>query len=165
MTTDEIKSNKSMRDVLSMYGIHPNRAGFIHCPFHNGDRTPSCKIYKNDYHCHACGANGDIFSFVQGMENCSFKEAFKILGGTYEEKSDYQHKIAQYRIEKKKEAAERKERKIKAEKRMLYQDIKMQRLFAMLFPVFSDEWCDAVNTMEADFIRIEELNCIGGETD
>lgn len=84
MTADEIKSTYSMREIVERYGFHPNRAGFISCPFHQGDKTPSLKIYEKDYHCHACGANGDIFTFVQEIEGISFKEAFRSLGGTYQ---------------------------------------------------------------------------------
>ena len=40
----EIKNTYSMRDIVERYGFHPNRAGFISCPFHQGDRTPSLKV-------------------------------------------------------------------------------------------------------------------------
>lgn len=39
MTKEEIKQQNSMRDVLSRYGMIPNRAGFISCPFHPSDRN------------------------------------------------------------------------------------------------------------------------------
>ena len=53
------------------------------------------KIYDKDFHCFGCGANGDIFSFVQRMENVDFKEAFYSLGGTYE-KPTFSSKLAVY---------------------------------------------------------------------
>ena len=46
MDKETIKQQYSMRDVLSRYGMVPNRAGFINCPFHPKDRTASMKIYK-----------------------------------------------------------------------------------------------------------------------
>lgn len=65
MTSEEIKESVSIREVLQRCGLPaPNRAGFIQCPFHKGDRTPSMKIYQKDYHCFACGANGDVFTFL-----------------------------------------------------------------------------------------------------
>ena len=82
MTVEEIKATYSMRDIVERYGFQPNRSGFIHCPFHTGDRDASLKVYAKDFHCHACGANGDIFTFVQMMEEISFKEAFLSLVGT-----------------------------------------------------------------------------------
>ena len=119
MTTDEIKQAVSMRDVVERYGYHPNRAGFISCPFHQGDRTPSMKIYKRDYHCHACGANGDIFSFVMGMENCDFKTAFKMLGGSYKAKSDHQRNLYNYHLEKRKQNELKRLQKKENEKNMV----------------------------------------------
>jgi len=84
LTVEEIKSTYSMKNIVVQYGFQLNRRGFISCPFHDGDRQASLKVYDRDFHCHACGANGDIFSFVERMENITFKEAFQILGGTYE---------------------------------------------------------------------------------
>ena len=84
MTSEEIKATYSMRNVVERYGFQPNRAGFIHCPFHGGDREPSLKVYDRDFHCHACGAHGDIFDFIMRMDEVSFKEAFMSLGGEYQ---------------------------------------------------------------------------------
>ena len=64
MTSEELKEEYSMRDVAERYGFQPNRAGFINCPFHKGDRDASMKIYKDSYHCFGCGKSGDIFSFI-----------------------------------------------------------------------------------------------------
>lgn len=95
MTSDEIKATYTMWDILARYGIQPNRSGFIQCPFHKGDREPSMKIYRDGYNCFACGANGDIFSFIMEMEDQSFKEVYLSLGGTYENES-YKDKLARY---------------------------------------------------------------------
>lgn len=157
MTTDEIKQSISMRELVEQYGYHPNRAGFISCPFHKGDRTPSMKIYQRDYHCHACGANGDIFSFVMGMEHCDFKTAYKSLGGTYNECSDYQRKIYQYHLKKRKETENKRLQRVTEDKWNTLEEIKMQKLFAKLFPVFSDEWCEAVNKLEYLFYKLDYL--------
>ena len=68
MNSEEIKAMYSMQDILAKCGLSaPNRAGFCHCPFHKGDREPSMKIYDKDFHCFACGANGDIFDFVSRL--------------------------------------------------------------------------------------------------
>lgn len=87
MTSDEIKNSTTMTEVLSMYGLRPNRKGFICCPFHK-EKTPSMKIYDKSYHCFGCGESGDVFSFVQKYQNIDFKDAFRTLGGGYES-SDY----------------------------------------------------------------------------
>ena len=158
MTVEEIKQQYSMRDVVEMYGFRPNRAGFISCPFHSGDRTPSMKIYPKDFHCHACGANGDIFTFIQRMDNCSFKEAFLKLGGEYEQKSDWQRKKFDYQLQQKKEKARKELERKKQWKRDILNDISLQKIFIKLLPVFSDDWCEAVNQLEYDFYLLEEMN-------
>ena len=157
MTTDEIKQSVSMRDVVEQYGYHPNRAGFISCPFHK-EKTASMKVYKDSVYCFGCGRSGDIFTFVQQMDGCSFKEAYLKLGGEYEKKSDWQRKKFEYQLQQKKEK-ERKELERKRQwKREILQDIQMQKLFAKCFPVFSDDWCAAVNRLEYDFYILDEMN-------
>ena len=68
-----------MRDVISRYGIEVERNGFAPCPFHS-DRHPSMKIYSGDrgFWCYVCNEGGDIFRFIQRMENCGFLEAVSI---------------------------------------------------------------------------------------
>lgn len=157
MTTDEIKQSVSMREVVERYGYHPNRAGFISCPFHNGDRTPSMKIYKDSYNCFGCGANGDIFSFVMGMENCDFKTAYKALGGSYRQQSDHQRNLYHYHLQKRKEDEIKRLQRIEQEKKEVTEEIRMQKLFKKLSPVFSDDWCKAVNRLEYLFYKLEYL--------
>lgn len=84
MTSEEIKRTVSMTELVWKYGLYPNRAGFIRCPFHNGDKNASLKIYKDSFYCFGCGASGDVFDFVRRMDGMSFKEAFLFLGGEYE---------------------------------------------------------------------------------
>lgn len=84
MTSEEIKRTVSMEELVERYGLYPNRAGFIVCPFHKGDRNASLKIYKDSFYCFGCGAAGDVFDFVRKMDGMSFKEAFLFLGGEYE---------------------------------------------------------------------------------
>ena len=82
MTVEELKRAYSMQCIVERYGLRVNKKGFVSCPFHK-EKTASMKIYKDSYYCFGCGANGDIFSFVEAMENCDFKTAFYSLGGTY----------------------------------------------------------------------------------
>ena len=50
------------------------------CPFHP-DKTPSMIITpdKNLFHCPACGAGGDVISFIQKYEGVSFMHAVELL--------------------------------------------------------------------------------------
>ena len=48
------------------------------CPFH-GEKTPSFSVHatRQFYHCFGCGVSGDVFSFVQKIENITFPEAVR----------------------------------------------------------------------------------------
>jgi len=50
------------------------------CPFH-GEKTPSFQVNptKGLYHCHGCGAGGDVIRFVQEIERIDFPTALKLL--------------------------------------------------------------------------------------
>lgn len=76
-----VKELVSLPDVLARYNLTPNRAGFLHCPFHSGDRDASLKIYPatDSWYCFGCGEGGDVIDFVAKMERCSFAEALKRL--------------------------------------------------------------------------------------
>src|SRR5437868_8697155 len=50
------------------------------CPFH-GEKTPSFSVHatRQFFHCFGCGASGDVFSFVQKIENITFPEAVRAV--------------------------------------------------------------------------------------
>jgi DNA primase len=50
------------------------------CPFHQ-EKTPSFSVHatRQFYHCFGCGVSGDVFSFVQKIENISFPEAIRLI--------------------------------------------------------------------------------------
>lgn len=157
MTKDEIKEKYSMRDVAEQYGLHPNRAGFISCPFHSGDRTPSLKIYKKDFHCHACGANGDIFDFVMRMDGLSFREAFQSLGGTCERPS-FSSDVAIYRARKQREMKEKQARRDAEDRELNNLLISVYRRHMERSEPLSDIWCDCYNRLQKELYRHEILN-------
>lgn len=140
MTLDEVK-RIPMREVVERYGFRPSRSGFIHCPFHQGDKGASLKIYERDWHCHACGAHGDQIDFARRMDNLSFKEAFIILGGTYgdTDREEVKQKIRLAEIERQKKAEGEADMRSKCERNNKY--ITMLRNGIACFPVFSEEWC------------------------
>lgn len=157
MTAEEIKNSCSMRDIVSQYGFQPNRAGFIPCPFHQGDHTPSLKVYEKDFHCHACGANGDVFTFVQMMEKVSFKEAFQILGGTYE-KPTFASRLAVYRSRKRREMACKEQERTAEKKALNNMLIGIYRRHMERSEPYSDVWCDCYNAMQYQLYLHGELN-------
>ncbi len=50
------------------------------CPFHN-EKTPSFSVHatRQFFHCFGCGVSGDVFSFVQKIENITFPEAVRAV--------------------------------------------------------------------------------------
>ena len=71
-----------MPDVVRFYGFAPNRAGFICCPFH-GEKTPSCKIYKDHWHCFGCGEGGSSIDFVMKLFGLRFPAAVVRLNSDF----------------------------------------------------------------------------------
>ena len=156
MTSEELKQNIPMCQIVEQYGIKLDRKGFCCCPFHK-EKTASMKVYKDSYYCFGCGESGDIFSFIQKMDGVDFKTAFQNLGGTYDDESDYRHKLFRYRMEKQRETEKARKRREAEEKRQIIEEIKLQKIFVKLFPVFDDDWCAAVNRLEYLFYRLELL--------
>lgn len=54
------------------------------CPFHN-DRSPSMSVVpsKGFYHCFACGAHGDVITYVRHRHGLGFVEAVEALVADY----------------------------------------------------------------------------------
>lgn len=73
---DEIKSRVKMPEVFDRYGLEPNRAGFIRCPFHQ-EKTASLSAFHNGerWKCFGCGAGGDVISFVMQFFGIGFSQA------------------------------------------------------------------------------------------
>lgn len=158
MTAEELKEKYSMRDILCMCGLpQPNRSGFIQCPFHHGDREPSMKIYKRDYNCFACGANGDIFTFAEEYYGMSFKEAFLFLGGTYE-KETYKNKLSRYHAEKERDMKRKAEEKLKARRNLNNLLIGVYQKWYLRSEPFSDTWTDCYNALQYQLYLHEILN-------
>ncbi len=77
---------KQQADIVRVIGdyIKLKKAGAQNysglCPFH-GEKTPSFSVHatRQFYHCFGCGVSGDVFSFVQKMENITFPEAVRAV--------------------------------------------------------------------------------------
>jgi len=50
------------------------------CPFHN-ENTPSFSVHATlqFFHCFGCGVSGDVFTFIQEIENVTFPEAVRAV--------------------------------------------------------------------------------------
>jgi DNA primase len=86
MASDFAQLVKSQADIVKVIGeyITLKKAGAQNftglCPFH-GEKTPSFSVHavRQFYHCFGCGEGGDVFSFVQKIDNLGFTEAVKVV--------------------------------------------------------------------------------------
>ncbi|HEY1660494.1 MAG TPA: DNA primase [Candidatus Sulfotelmatobacter sp.] len=77
---------KQQADIVRIVGdyVRLKKAGAQNfsglCPFH-GEKTPSFSVHatRQFYHCFGCGVSGDVFSFVQKIENITFPEAVRLV--------------------------------------------------------------------------------------
>ncbi len=86
-TTEDFKETvKQQADIVRIVGdyIKLKKAGAQNysglCPFH-GEKTPSFSVHatRQFYHCFGCGVSGDVFSFVQKVENITFPESVRLV--------------------------------------------------------------------------------------
>src|ERR1700722_19871592 len=87
MPAEDFKETvKQQADIVGIIGDYnklkkagaQNYSGL--CPFH-GEKTPSFSVpaTRQFYHCFGCGLSGDVFSFVQKIENITFPEAVRMV--------------------------------------------------------------------------------------
>jgi DNA primase len=81
---EEIRAKINIEELVGSY-IQLKKAGRNLkglCPFHN-DKNPSLMVSpeKGIAYCFACNTGGDIFKFIQLIENVEFPEAVRILAG------------------------------------------------------------------------------------
>ncbi|HXM62926.1 MAG TPA: DNA primase [Terriglobales bacterium] len=77
---------KQQADIVRVVGdyVKLKKAGAQNfsglCPFHD-EKTPSFSVHatRQFYHCFGCGVSGDVFSFVQKIENITFPEAVRTI--------------------------------------------------------------------------------------
>src|SRR5437016_10858826 len=80
------ESLKQQADIVRIVGgyVTLKKAGAQNfsglCPFH-AEKTPSFSVHatRQFYHCFGCGVSGDVFSFVQKLENVTFPEAVRVV--------------------------------------------------------------------------------------
>ena len=87
--TDAIDFKESLKqqaDIVRIVGdyVKLRKAGAQNfsglCPFHN-EKTPSFSVHatRQFFHCFGCGVSGDVFGFVQKIENISFPESIRAV--------------------------------------------------------------------------------------
>ena len=94
MEIHEIKAKLTLKEVLSHYGLKPDKHLRLNCPFHD-DKTPSLQVYYKTHtaycfssNCPTHGKSMDVIDFILHKENCSKREAIlkakELINGTSE---------------------------------------------------------------------------------
>lgn len=86
----KIKESLNMVEVANYYGFKINHSCFISCIFHN-ERTPSMRLYKNNFHCFGCCAHGDIIDFVGKVFSLDPYDAAQKLASDFGILNDYNY--------------------------------------------------------------------------
>jgi len=77
---------KQQADIVRIVGdyVKLKKAGAQNfsglCPFH-AEKTPSFSVHatRQFFHCFGCGESGDVFTFIQKVENVTFPEAVRLI--------------------------------------------------------------------------------------
>ncbi|MGC2196570.1 MAG: DNA primase [Terriglobales bacterium] len=85
-TADFKETVKQQADIVRIVGdyVKLKKAGAQNfsglCPFHN-EKTASFSVHatRQFFHCFGCGVSGDVFAFVQKIENITFPEAVRLV--------------------------------------------------------------------------------------
>src|SRR5271170_5298596 len=85
-STDFKETLKQQADIVRIVGdyVKLKKAGAQNfsglCPFHS-EKTPSFSVHatRQFFHCFGCGQSGDVFTFVQKVENITFPEAVRLI--------------------------------------------------------------------------------------
>ena len=86
MATDFAQNVKQQADIVRIIGeyVRLKKSGAQNfsglCPFH-AEKSPSFSVHagRQFFHCFGCGQSGDVFTFVQKIENISFPEAVRTV--------------------------------------------------------------------------------------
>lgn len=73
----------SAREVAELNGLHPNRSGFVCCPFHH-EKTPSLKLFPDGgWKCFGCGKGGSSIDFEAALYDLNPLDAVKRLNSDF----------------------------------------------------------------------------------
>lgn len=85
-----LKSRYPLVETIRRYGVDLKKHGSEYkacCPFH-AEKTPSFTVYEDGgewrFHCHGCGADGDVINFIARAEGRDNNEVFAELLGNPE---------------------------------------------------------------------------------
>lgn len=79
----DVRRLVSAREVAELNGLHPNRSGFVCCPFHH-EKTPSLKLFPDGgWKCFGCGKGGSSIDFEAALYDLNPLDAVKRLNSDF----------------------------------------------------------------------------------
>jgi hypothetical protein len=81
---DELKAGVRLEDEIGWYiALRPRSRSLVGlCPFHD-DRNPSFVVWpdRGRFRCFGCGVAGDVLTWTQMIQRCTFRDAVSYLAG------------------------------------------------------------------------------------
>ena len=151
MTSDEVKAMVSVPEVLARYGIDARRGrckGFCH-----SGKDMNAKVTRDFYYCYVCDKGMDIFEIVQWFENCDFKTAFELLGGS--DKPSFTAYIKASQSKKRRESEKKRNHLKKEQLRKIQLLITAYRSLIAEAEPLSDLWCYCQNKLQYQIYLLE----------
>jgi DNA primase len=81
---EQLRAQADIVRIVGEWGVQLRKSGAQNwsglCPFHK-EKSPSFSVHQTRqfFHCFGCGASGDVFKFVQKIENVTFPEAIRLI--------------------------------------------------------------------------------------
>lgn len=154
MTKDEIKAITTVPEVLREYGIAIKR-GRCRAICHD-DPNYTAKISDSLYYCFVCNKSMDVFDLAMHFNNCDFKTAFELLGGT--EKPSFTATVKANLARKERGQRIARERENKAELRKIQNYITAYRNIIAKSEPLSFIWCYCQNKLQYQIYLLDYYN-------
>lgn len=153
MTKNEVKAMNAVPDILMQYGVQVRR-GRCKAICHNGKHY-TAKVSDELYYCFKCSKSMDVFDIVMHFNNCDFKTAFELLGGTDKPsfKTVRKAKSAKRDMQKKID----RQQKLDRELRRIHMHIDAYRDIIKSERPFSDLWCYCQNNLQLELYHLEGM--------
>ncbi|MBE5968341.1 MAG: DNA primase [Lachnospiraceae bacterium] len=141
---EAIKATVTVPDILSRYGVRIKR-GRCKAICHDG-KNYTAKVSDELYYCFKCSRSMDIFDIEMHFNNCDFRTAFELLGGT--EKPSFSAARKAKLAKKERQARINKQKEIDHELRQIRMYIDAYRNIIADEVPLSDLWCYCQNKLQ-----------------
>lgn len=144
MTKEEVKAINTVPEILMRYGVEVKR-GRCKSICHDGKHY-TAKVSEELYFCFKCSKSMDVFDIVMHMDNCDFRTAFELLGGTDKPSFRTVRKVKSAKRDRQAKVNKQLEVKKKIKEIGMYIDA-YRNIIAEEKP-FSDLWCYCQNKLQ-----------------